>query len=412
MKQRKYRMQALAMLLGVIISNTCVPAVLGAEVEEEHLAVDSSKVVLAQDEHPAFCQEDLNENFEFYAAEESRVILPMMYSAEEVANVVGVVLDQETGQPVPGAIVVADKELFVTTDLDGRFQIRNMPNGVYLWSVNANGYQTSSYLNYSVDWASGTDIFTFEVSKKHTITKDRLELHGHNEESAERIVENEIQEMGTLPLSVSASPTVSKTVRVKGYSTPIPRQQYIYTVLSSELFQDSWYMNPNSNTGRTKTLTSSQVNQLYMVQALVANTYLEYALSVQGNHPGATYDVCNTTNCQVYDPTKITQRAIDCTATIFFSDTCHVLFYKNSNGSYDYALCQFFSSCYGEGTVTNPYHPEMVAKPCSDFDVGYGGHYNGMCQMGAAELARLNYGNAEIRDYYYTNCIPLYCKMV
>lgn len=381
-------------------------------VSDKSLAVDSSETILLQDTHPAFCQKDLNDNFLHYAIGDSCLTLPTSYNlSDTVANVVGVVLDEETDEPIPGATVSVDGELFVTTDLDGRFQIRNLPNGTYVWGIFANDYQNARYINYSVDWASGTDIFTFKISKVHEIIKDRLEPWITNQSSTNCIDNRNNQPTGITAASVSIPPSIKESVRVKGYSNPIPREQYVYTVLSSELYPDNWYMTAQDS--RTKKLTSSQVNQLYMAQAIVANTYVEYAISVQGNHPGASYDVCASTNCQVYDPVHVTKRAIDCTASIFFSDgnTCHVLFYKNANAGYDYALCQFFSSCHGAGTVADSYHPETVTQTCSDFDTGYGGHRHGMCQMGAAELARLGYGCGEILEYYYANCTPLLCNL-
>ncbi|MFQ9479508.1 hypothetical protein [Waltera sp.] len=50
---------------------------------------------------------------------------------------------------------------------------------------------------------------------------------------------------------------------------------------------------------------------------MAANTFLEYALSVYSNHSGKDYKVCSSSCCQVYDPTKVTEEAIDATANIF-----------------------------------------------------------------------------------------------
>lgn len=143
-----------------------------------NLAVDSSNTRLYFDEHPAFSQKDLNDNFLHYTEGDSRADLPQPYSVEEAANAVGVVLDQATNQPIPNATIFVDETALVCTGDDGRFQITNLPNGTYDWRVAAAGYYDSQYLNYSVHWVDGTDIFTFYLSDSATIVQDRYEVCG------------------------------------------------------------------------------------------------------------------------------------------------------------------------------------------------------------------------------------------
>lgn len=139
---------------------------------DENLAVDSSDTVLYFDEHPAFSQKDLSDNFLHYAEGDSRADLPQPDHAEDVANVVGVVLDKRTKRPVSNATIFVDETAMVCTGDDGRFQIKNLPNGTYEWRVAATGYYDSQYLNYSVHWADGTDIFTFHLSDSTSIIED------------------------------------------------------------------------------------------------------------------------------------------------------------------------------------------------------------------------------------------------
>ena len=138
-----------------------------------NLAVDSSNTVLYFDEHPAFSQKDLNDNFLHYTQGDSRADLPQPDHIEEVANVVGVVLDQDTNRPVSDATIFVDETALVCTGDDGRFQITNLPNGIYDWRVAAAGYYDAQYLNYSVHWADGADIFTFYLSDSISIVKER-----------------------------------------------------------------------------------------------------------------------------------------------------------------------------------------------------------------------------------------------
>lgn len=143
----------------------------------EDLAVDSSNTVLYFDEHPAFSQKDLNDNFLHYTQGDSRADLPQPDHIEEAANAVGVVLDQDTNRPVSGATIFVDETALVCTGDDGRFQITNLPNGVYNWRIAAADYYDSQYLNYSVHWADGADIFTFYLSDSASIVKERESIY-------------------------------------------------------------------------------------------------------------------------------------------------------------------------------------------------------------------------------------------
>ena len=58
------------------------------------------------------------------------------------------------------------------------------------------------------------------------------------------------------------------------------------------------------------------------------------------------YKVCSTACCQVYDPTKVTQVAIDATARIFYSSggvvKTDIMMYKPSSTTYEYIWGAFF----------------------------------------------------------------------
>ena len=53
-----------------------------------------------------------------------------------------------------------------------------------------------------------------------------------------------------------------------------------------------------------------------------------------------------------------------------------------------------------------------VAKSCSDLITGYGGHGMGLCQSGAAKMAKKGKTCEEILTYYFTNSDTEFCKMV
>lgn len=161
--------------------------------------------------------------------------------------------------------------------------------------------------------------------------------------------------------------------------------------------------------------TSTQVSELYEAQAVAANTFLEYALSVYSNHSGKDYKVCSSSCCQVYDPTKVTEEAIDATANIFYTSggksKTDIVMYKPSSTTYDYIWGAFFSSCSGNGTKDHSTQPALKAVSCTDIATGAGGHRYGLCQMGAALRAKNGDSASNILLYYYTDCRIISCTL-
>lgn len=129
--------------------------------------IDNSDVTLIGKNNPVFGQKDIDTGFVHYTTGESRISLPNIHTDvdSKVSNVVGVVLDFETDEPISGAVVFANGENIVVSDYDGRFQITNMPDGEYDWEVQADGYQKGIYENYVVTSAGGTNIYRFFLSK-------------------------------------------------------------------------------------------------------------------------------------------------------------------------------------------------------------------------------------------------------
>lgn len=124
--------------------------------------------------HPAFTQVDLYRDFADYAAPDSTVTLPELSADLDcpTANVVGVVLDALDDTPIPNASIYANDTLLVTSGADGRFQITNLPDGVYDWKITSDAYETARYLNYTVDGLDGANIFTFYLERDREVTVD------------------------------------------------------------------------------------------------------------------------------------------------------------------------------------------------------------------------------------------------
>lgn len=299
----------------------------------------------------------------------------------------------------------------IQTDSDGRFQITNMPSATYDWTIAADGYMKGDYLNYSVDSEGGAVIFTFYIQPDKETFVDREEIFNHEHDADEHSLNAEVNSNSLLTQAttnaMSSTPSLRSYINVyyNGQVRGIDRQQYLYTVVSSELYDVSWYT--------ARGLTSSQVSNLYIAQAITSNTFVEYTISVYSNH--SNYDVCSTSDCQVYDPTKVTQAAINAVSSIFeyinASWYVPLILYRSSGSSYDYVYGAFGSSCNGQGTRTHSSQPALQAKSCTDLATGSGGNRYGLCQMGAAQKAKSGYSATSIVNYYFTNCSIISCRI-
>ena len=358
-------------------------------------------------------QNDYEKGFQNYALPEATVdFSSSMYalSNNDLANVVGVVKDYDTEALISGATISVDGESVVVTGADGRFQIKDIPSGVYNWNISATGYCAADYCNYSVDSADGTTIFTFYINDDSAITQDReIIVHDEGQTVPPDVAGIESYEDSGNARSMKSVPNVSNSVKVfyNDKTQSVDRQTYIYTVLSSELYETSYYTD--------RKMTSAQISELYHAQAVAANTFLEYSLSVYSNHSSKDYKVCATSCCQVYDPTKVTEAAIDATANIFYTSggksKTDIVMYKPTSTTYDYIWGAFFSSCGGNGTKEHKTQPALKAVSCTDITSGAGGHRYGLCQMGAAQRAKDGKSASNILLYYYTGCNIVSCTI-
>lgn len=358
----------------------------------------------------AVTQSDLNNHFSNYAESSSVVEMPLplknQFSEQTpTTNVVGIVLDYDTELPVANATIAINNNSLVRTGSDGRFEISNVVSNKYNWSISAKGYCTATYRNYDVDVADGVTIFTFYISDTISIDKDRDAILADSR--SQTVPPNVSSKSLASRSSMTQVPSVSDTVRVDcgGVVRTVDREVYVYTVLSSELYSTSYYT--------SKGLTDLEVWQLYYAQSVSINTFLEYALSVYSNHSNA--DVCASACCQTYDPTKVTEAAIDIAGDIFYtisgSPATVIVFYKPTSTTYSYIWGAYFSSCGNQGTKNHATDSALRAVSCTDLASGAGGHRYGLCQMGAAKLAKDGHDADEILLHYYTNCDTEFCML-
>lgn len=396
-----------AVLIGFSM-NTSVLSVCAEELGE--LESESKETLLYETD--VITQNDYETGFQDYACPEATAdFSPSMYAASgnNLANVVGVVKDYNTEALVSGATISVNGESIVVTGEDGRFQIKNIPSGVYNWSISAAGYCAADYYNYKVDSMDGTTIFTFYVNNDFAVYKDREIIVNDGVQTVPPESDIESYADSNMARSLKSIPNVSTNVKVfyNKKTQSVNRQTYIYTVLSSELYETSYYTNKN--------MTSAQINELYHAQAVAANTFLEYSLSVYSNHSSKDYKVCATACCQVYDPTKVTEAAIDATATIFYTSggksKTDIVMYRPTSSTYDYIWGAFFSSCGGKGTIEHKTQPALKAVSCTDIASGAGGHRYGLCQMGAAQRAKNGKSASDILLYYYSGCNIVSCTL-
>lgn len=402
----------LALILTLVFGSSAgaVHAVETGEVTDNN----NNKVTLIC-ETDTITQSDYDDDFQHYALPEATVDMEFSVNTRfggDPTNVVGVVRDYDTEELIQNASISVNGERVVVTGEDGRFQIKNMPSGVYNWEISAAGYCPANYVNYDVDSADGTTIFTFYVNCNSEVFRDREEIL-HNDDEVQTIPPNLVNR-GNFATSMSTRamsslPSVSSTVSVyyNNATRSVGRQTYIYTVTSAELYGAGYY--------RDLGMTSSQIEELFRAQAVAANTFLEYALSVYSNHGNTDYKVCSTACCQVYDPTKVTQVAIDATARIFYSSggvvKTDIMMYKPSSTTYEYIWGAFFSSCGNNGTLSHSSQPALRAVSCTDITQGAGGHRYGLCQMGAAYRAKNGNSASTILLHYYSGCRMMSCRI-
>ncbi|MDE6108001.1 MAG: carboxypeptidase regulatory-like domain-containing protein [Oscillospiraceae bacterium] len=378
-------------------------------------AEESWNSFLDEIDNLTFTKADYLNDFRSYADDSSTINLLTTYFIAEGANVVGIVLDCETSKPVVGAEihVMGDNNvnLVFSTDKQGRFQITNMPNAKYDWMILAPNYVDATYKAYDVDSHDGTTIFTFYISSNRAIVKNRNEIG--NQSDAHKLETDALLPQQATPImemSMSTPPEVEPliTVYYNNAIKEVKRQEYLYTVLSSELYNANYY--------ESFGLSDNAITQLYAAQAVAANTFVEYVQNVYSNHGNEGYDVCSTECCQAYDSTKVTTQAIGVVGNyVRVLDLTNglryrVVLYKPTNKTYDYIWGSYFSSCGSKGTQTHNTEPALIGKACTDLTNGVVQKGYGMCQMGAAQKAKDGYTYNQILNYY-SNCEIVPCPI-
>ena len=213
-------------------------------------------------------------------------------------------------------------------------------------------------------------------------------------------------------MALSSVPTIKKTVKVKmtdGSVKTMSRSAYIEGATYGEAVSPS--------TCENKNMTATQMWQYYCAMAELTNTFAVYFQKVEtSKHSDA--DVCANPGCCENFKTGIVpdviSKAVD---SIFYTDSSGnkqalVLMHKPSTTTYNYICAYHFSSCKGNGTITVSGLPYLKAKSCTDLITGNGGHRRGLCQCGAAKMAKNGKACEDILTYYFSKSDTEFCKMV
>lgn len=270
----------------------------------------------------------------------------------------------------------------------------------------------AQYIGYDVCEGT-TTIFTFYMSEHEVLERESFyyqELYSNDEVAvdSDRSMDVEIEERAHTVFSFSRVPTLSSfTVGVGansagngGTATTVSRSSYLAHVVPNEAI-GSWICK------NTYSMTDSQIKQYYAAQAVAACSFIEWA--VHGDAKHSAYTVCDTSNCQKYDPTSTNVYAVEALALIYDTVSGNAYFtimlYKPTSRTYDYIYPAYFLHCTGN-TKTHSTRPELQSVSCTDIDgthSSYAGNGWGLCQKGAAQKAKEGDTYIEILQYYYTN---------
>lgn len=397
---------------------TVVAAVSGdgyAEKNAEPIRAQGGATHKTYSESPALTQEDVDNHYQNYAdASATYYFQEDRNNAAESVNCVGTVMDWDNEERVviPNATLEFNGERIIVTDQNGRFQIPDLPAGEYDCTIRADGYKDAKYLNMRIDNVGSSVIGFFYLSAKSEIREDHNDFRNHSTDTVDDELEE--QDNGTnamMPAAMSSVPTIKKKVKVEmtdGTVRNMGRAEYLYGATYAEAVSLS--------DCRNKGMTDTQIWQYYCAMAEITNTLAVYFQNVEmGKHTNA--DICATTHCQSYGrgayPAEITE-AVD---SIFYTNNDGsklglVLMHKPTVSTYNYICAFHFSSCGGNGTKTVSGIPYLKEKSCSDLIRGFGGHRQGLCQCGAAKMAKNGKRCEDILTYYFTNSDTEFCKMV
>lgn len=382
------------------------------EIEESNLFKER------MEESLLYTDEDVEKNFEDYA--DVSYTSPTTLSQEEtkLSNVVGTVFDKENSKPVEGVKIFVNDEEMAETDKSGRFQIRNLPDGLYNWKLLKEGYYQAEYNGYGVNAIWGASIFNFHISKDKTIVEtgfsvdddilmSESDVKNEIEEPDKNKAEAKKEELFFEEIDSSEKEEILKSVQVQ---LPIIRvmypngtinrpayDYYVSVVISNELYHPN-----NLSKYYPNDMTYEQYVELFKAGAVAARTFAASRVNIWSDHHSDGYDLCSDDCCQKFNPTERFEIAIRAVKSTTYRNMEEVI-------TYDGEIIQaaYFSFCNGKTLsskeVTSFAHPYLVSVSCPyETHSGYFGEGYGLCQFGASRFAYHGYSWTSILKHYYT----------
>jgi TonB-dependent starch-binding outer membrane protein SusC len=126
------------------------------------------------------------------------LVLGLVFSAQGVfaqtGTMSGIVTDRATGEALPGSnILIRELETGAATDVDGRYEISNIPAGTYNVRVNFVGYRT---LEQTIDIQAGNNEINFEL-RPDVLGLDQVVVTARGASSARREIGSAIASVDT-----------------------------------------------------------------------------------------------------------------------------------------------------------------------------------------------------------------------
>ncbi len=132
------------------------------------------------------------------------LLIPVIAFAQSAGKMTGVIIDQSTGEPLPGVNVILEGTMLgASTDIDGYFVVLNIPVGVYSIRASYIGYKEVMIENVRVSAGITTEMnftlepTTLELEEAIVVTAERPLVEKHVTSSISLVTAEEIE---TLPV--------------------------------------------------------------------------------------------------------------------------------------------------------------------------------------------------------------------
>lgn len=345
----------------------------------------------------AFTDDDKRNMFQNYAAK-TDLGERLVRGAAGSDTVIGLIYDENTGENISSAqITILEMGVAVFSDVNGKFNLVNVPSGEYTFIVEADGYKKASF-KMPVSSIGGINIYSLPLSIYYDTSKICEEGQDIESKGIEaQIVPCEDEETEA-SLTEYTIPELTKfTVLYNGniYEFGANINDYLYYVVSKEMYV------PEAN--HYSGMTDAQKLEGFKAQAVAARTYAT-SKAIYGNHKDFGYNFCSTVCCQMYCPwytNSLSVQAVDDTTNQIVYDIvknrrCDTFFFDSCKGQ-----TKSYKEVWGNNQVSVSY---LVPVSCP-YDLRpqvFSGHGVGMCQDGAMGYAKQNYSYIDILAHYYT----------